>query len=159
MPFLSDLRALVLAGIAVLCLLVAGVQTVRLNGLLWIDGALDKVEELRRDNNELRAAAREAERLNREQVERITNDQEQITDEVSRDLNSRLERLRRELRDAQAARLAKRAGSGPVPTAPGGADEEAGLCLAPDELLRAAENEERHDQLITWLEKQLGVAR
>jgi hypothetical protein len=60
MPFLSDLRALVLAGIAALCLLVAGVQTVRLNGLLWFDGALDKVEELRFENNEMREAIRAA---------------------------------------------------------------------------------------------------
>jgi hypothetical protein len=60
MPFLSDFRAMLLAGIAALCLLVAGVQTVRLNGLLWFDGALDKVEELRFENNEMREAIREA---------------------------------------------------------------------------------------------------
>jgi hypothetical protein len=74
MPFLSDLRAMILAGIAALCLLVAGVQTVRLNGLLWFDGALDKVEELRRDNNELRGVIAEADRRSREreaEVERI----------------------------------------------------------------------------------------
>lgn len=103
----------------------------------------------------------EAALKNKEQVHRIKSAQEKINAEVSSDLHSRLERLRRELQQKAAA--AGGAAKGPGASAngkpTGGTDEAAMVCFAPGELLRAAENEERHDQLISWLEKQLAVPR
>jgi hypothetical protein len=66
---------LALAGVIIALLLIATVhESVALRGFLWFDGALDKVEELRRDNNELRGVIAEADRRSREreaEVERI----------------------------------------------------------------------------------------
>lgn len=98
---------------------------------------------------------------NRADVARVEAEQERINDESTRTLSDRLERLRRELqpRSATPQGAAGRADL-PADGAPsGGVDEAARLCLAPDELLRGAESEERHDQLISWVERQLGVAR
>lgn len=111
------------------------------------------------DREAYEAAQREAERRNRAKVNEIERQQEQITDETTRDLNARLERLRRELRDKAAGSAPGRSGSPAVPATPQGTDAAPRVCLTPEELLRAAENEERHDQLITWLEKQLGIKR
>jgi hypothetical protein len=98
---------------------------------------------------------------NKAEVARIEKEQGNVTNEVSRNLNLRLERLRRELQ--QKAPAAGGSSRGPAAGADGkpraGADEEAGLCLAPDELLRAAESEERHDRLIDWIEQQLKIQR
>lgn len=156
---LTRLQLAVIGAVAAILLVIAVVQTVRLDGFLWIDGSLDREERLQRDNNELRAAAKEAERLNDKQVERIVADQEKVNETRLADLTTRLERLRSELRSKapQGAAIGPQAGAnGQAPANP---DGEAGLCLAPDELLRAAENEERHDQLITWVEEQLRVKR
>jgi hypothetical protein len=97
-------------------------------------------------------AQKTAEALNRAQVERVKSQQQRITDDVEANLSARLERLRRELRSNTAPQsapvspnpsLTGPASEGPAPTAR--------LCLSTEELLRAAENEERHDQLINWV--------
>jgi hypothetical protein len=58
-PILATLRANLLACVlglaAAIFLIIAIIQTIQLNGFLWIDGANDKVERLTIDNNELRA--------------------------------------------------------------------------------------------------------
>ena len=155
----ANLLACVLGLAAAIFMVIAVVQNVEIHGFLWIDGLNDKVETLKRDNNELRFAAKEAKRLNDEQVARIEREQQEITNEVQSDLNARLERLRSELRSKAAQGSAGRPQASPDGKATPGVVGEAGVCLAPEELLRAAENEERHDQLITWVEKQLGVER
>ena len=148
-----------LIGLGLVCLLLA-VQTVRL-GAEQNSHERTKINlrEVRAERDNLIAAQVEARRLNDEQVQRIEKEQEAITDEVERDLTLRLERLRSELRSKAAPRNPGSSQASPDGKAPGGTPQEAGVCLAPDELLRAAENEERHDQLITWIEKQLGVER
>jgi hypothetical protein len=113
------------------------------------------------DRNAYTAAQNEARRLNEAEVARIESEQRRITDEVQSDLNSRLERLRRELRANPAAPGGSAGGPDPSPdgSAPEGSPDSARLCLAPEVVLRGAENEERHEQLIRWVEKQLGVKR
>jgi hypothetical protein len=115
----------------------------------------------RADRATYERAQAEAALKNKAQVQRIQTEQERINEEVSRDLHSRLERLRHELRQKAPAAggSSQGPGAGADGKAAGGADGAAGLCLAPSELLRAAENEERHDQLIQWIERQLKVER
>jgi uncharacterized protein with von Willebrand factor type A (vWA) domain len=156
---LTRLQLAAIGALAAILLVIAVVQSVRLDGFLWIDGVLDREENLTRDNNELRAAVKEAERLNDQQVDRIVTDQEKVNEARLADLTARLERLRSELRSKAPQGSAGSPKAGADGEAPANPDGEAGLCLAPDELLRAAENEERHDQLITWINEQLQVAR
>jgi hypothetical protein len=114
------------------------------------------------DRSAYESAQREAQAKNKAEVSRIEAEQEKITNEVSDNLNARLERLRRELRSAPnpaAPGSSQGTGASPDGNATGGTDEAPRVCLTPDQLLRGAENEERHDQLITWVEKQLGVKR
>jgi hypothetical protein len=155
----ANLMACVLGLAAAIFLVVSVVQSVQLHGFLWFDGALNKLERAERDNKALRDGVNEAKRLNEQQIQRIEREQQEISDEVSRNLTARLERLRSELRSKAAPRNPGSPKAGADGQAPGGTDEAAGLCLAPDELLRAAENEERHDQLISWIEEQLKVTR
>ena len=111
------------------------------------------------DRKAYEGAQAQAKAKNEAEVARIEKEQEAITDEVSRDLTSRLERLRSELRAKAAQGSAGRSEASPDGKAPSGIVEAPRVCLTSDQLLRAAENEERHDQLITWIEKQLGVER
>jgi hypothetical protein len=78
-------------------------------------------------------------------------------DEAVSSLNDRLARLRRELSAGGTAAAQGHPGQPQVSQVDGaaGAPGSPRLCLSPAELLRAAENEERHDQLITLIEKQL----
>jgi hypothetical protein len=113
------------------------------------------------DRNAYTAAQNEARRLNEAEVARIESEQRRITDEVQSDLSARLERLRRELRANPAAPGGSAGGPEPGPdgSAPEGSPDSARVCFAPEVVLRGAENEERHEQLIRWVEKQLGVKR
>lgn len=104
-------------------------------------------------------AQRKAAELNQAEVKRITDEQDRISSNVEADLTARLERLRSELRAKAAQGSAGGAKASADGKAPGATADPSRLCLAADELLRAAENEERHDQLITWVEEQLKVAR
>jgi hypothetical protein len=151
---------------AILIALLA-VQTVRIEGLkIWplsIDGLkkdlADERDGRKADRDTYAKAQAEARALNEKQVARIEKEQEAISNEISRNLTARLERLRSELRSKAAPRNPGSPQAGPDGEAPGGADGEAGLCLTSEELLRAAENEERHDQLISWIEQQLKIER
>lgn len=168
----ANLAATIFGGLAAVFALIAIWQTVALDGFLWFDGVRDKLETTKselgkcvigrkEDRARYEQAQRDAANLNRSQVERIKSEQQRISNDVEANLAARLERLRRELRGQNAAPQspAGSPGTGPdVPSAPG-ADEAPRLCLASEELLRAAESEERHDQLITLLERQLGVKR
>ncbi len=113
------------------------------------------------DRDAYTEAQRKAAELNEAEVARIEREQDRITADVESNLNSRLERLRRELRGQTSTD--KGAAGGPQASPDGrsgsGTSQEAGVCLTSDQLLRAAENEERHDQLISWIERQLAVPR
>jgi hypothetical protein len=52
---LTRVQLAILGAFAAILLVITVVQTVRLNGFLWFDGALDKLEDCARDRNELRA--------------------------------------------------------------------------------------------------------
>jgi hypothetical protein len=152
-----------LIGLGFLALLLA-VQTVRLDHRSnQLERAKINLNECRDGRKADRAsyidAQRRAAELNKQDVTRIVNEQDRISSNVEADLTARLERLRSELRAKAAQGSAGRPQASPDGKAPGSASPEAGMCLAPDELLRAAENEERHDQLISWINEQLGVRR
>jgi hypothetical protein len=127
----------------------------------WKRQADHCAEARKLDRRTYEQAQKDAAAKNEAQVRRIESEQDRITNEVRETLNARLERLRRELRSAApSAQGAPRSPqAGPDGKAPGGADGEARVCLAPSEFLRGAENEERHDRLIDWVEKQLQIQR
>jgi hypothetical protein len=113
------------------------------------------------DRNAYTAAQNEARRLNDAEVARIESEQRRITDEVQSDLNSRLERLRRELRANPAAPGGSAGGPDPSPdgSAPEGAPGEAQVCIPTSQFLLGAEYEEKLDQWITWYQRQFQVRR
>jgi hypothetical protein len=144
-----------LPGVIILALLFA-VIGLKSNRDLW-KGRTQHLTQLREFERKSYDRAQEiAAEMNKAEIERIRKQQEAITDEVSSDLNSRLERIRRELRQVSPA--APGAPKGPGTSNPGQApciaNDPAWLCVAPEERLLGAENEERHDQLITWVERQ-----
>jgi hypothetical protein len=103
-------------------------------------------------------AQKQAEAKNLADIQRTEQRQKEISDARVADLNARLERITRELRDNPTAKGS--AGRTPVPEigpAPCRAYDPAWLCLSPADRLLAAQNEERHDQLITWNEQQMKV--
>ena len=105
-------------------------------------------------------AQRKAHEANLADVARKEAESQRISNERQADLNARLERLRSELRKPGSAKgSAGRPGISETRPATPGTDGPPALCLSSEELLRAAEDEERHDQLITWVEQQLGVKR
>jgi hypothetical protein len=148
-----------LPGVIILALLFA-VIGLKSNRDLW-KGRTQHLTQLREFERKSYDRAQEiAADLNKAEIERIRKQQEAITDEVSSDLNARLERLRRELSKPgtpAAPGAPKGPGTGGPGQAPGGADGSAGVCLAPEELLRGAENEERHERLIEWVRRQSEV--
>jgi hypothetical protein len=164
--FTDKILAMVFGGVSAILLALCAVLYIEANGFFWIDGTKDKLEDCETNRKEvvaerdsLIAAAKEAERLNKEQVSRIVNEQDRISKDVEADLTARLERLRRELRAKANNGNPQGTNPGSDGKAPGTVAGEAGLCLAPEQLLRAAENEERHTQLIDWVERQLKVDR
>jgi hypothetical protein len=154
MRFLATLRANIAAALlgllAAILLAISVYQTVALHGFLWIEGANDKIDRLTIDNNELRFAAKEAERKNLAEVARRESEQEQINAEVVSDLERDLARLRDELRAEAAKGSAGQPGLPKASASPQGTPEATGLCLSPSEHVRAAQNELYHDKLIDW---------
>lgn len=97
-------------------------------------------------------AQAEAAVKNQADIQRTEQRQKEISDARVSDLNARLERIARELRDNPSAKgSAGRAPISETGTAPCRAVDPAWLCLSPADRLLAAQNEERHDQLITWV--------
>lgn len=150
---------------AILTMAVA-VQTIRLGHAENVIGRakleLSKCRQGRIDDRKVYVdAQRQATAKNEAEVIRIESEQQKVTANVEADVNARLERLRSELRARSGAPQspARQPQTGPNGKAAGDPAGKAGLCLAPEELLRAAENEERHDQLIRWVEEQLKVQR
>ena len=92
MPILTALRANIAATLfgllAAIFLIVAIVQTIRIDGFLWIDGANDKLEDCARDRNELRAIAKakneqaETTRGNIERAEKNEREGRKIADDI-----------------------------------------------------------------------------
>jgi hypothetical protein len=122
--------------------------------------AIKCAEGRKADRAAYETAQKDAASKNKAQVQKIESEQQRITANVEADLTARLERLRSELRRNATSQGSPRSpGAGGVPEAPGSANGEARVCLEADQLLRGAENEERHEQLIRWVEQQLKVSR
>lgn len=107
------------------------------------------------DRASYQRAQAEADAKNKADVRSKEEQYKRNNDEAVSSLNDRIARLRREL-SARSGAAPGSAGGSSLPQAdhsPGAAGQ-AGVCLAPEELLRGAENEERYDQLITLILKQ-----
>jgi small-conductance mechanosensitive channel len=143
--------------------LFAGVQTLRLAAETRhshkVEAQLAKSDAARHADRLAYAKAQEAAQAkNRADIQRTEQRQKEISDARVADLNSRLERIARELRDNPSAKGS--AGRTPIPEtgpAPCRAIDPAWLCLSPADRLLAAQNEERHDQLIDWVIQQSKV--
>jgi hypothetical protein len=105
-------------------------------------------------------AQADAAALNEAQIQRVKSEQQRITDETVSTLDARIELIRNELRKQQAP-TAQHAPGGPqtgnTSPAPCTVTDPAWMCLSPAERLSAAENEERHDELIDWVLKQSSI--
>jgi hypothetical protein len=108
---LTRLQLAIIGGLAAILLVIAAVQTVRLHGFLWIDGALDKLADCNRDKNELRA-----------ELQRISS----AKDEQSRETGRNIDKARDN--EAEAGRVAERIRNAPI---------EPGACKTPVEIMRA----------------------
>jgi hypothetical protein len=160
LSFLGKLNGYQIAIIALA--LFAGIQTLRVSAekrhSAKVERQLGKCTAARKaDQDAYRKAQADAQALNQAQVSKAKLHQQEISNAIVARLNDDIARLRRELSQGGASAPQShpvRPGSsnpgGPSTATPG----EAGLCLSPEELLRAAENEERHDRLIDWVEEQ-----
>jgi hypothetical protein len=102
-------------------------------------------------------AQKDAARLNQQQIQHVKHQQQEISDATVATLNSRLELIHSELRkQSNAAPPHPSAGptAGNASEAPCTVNDPAWMCLSPADRLLAAENEERHDELIDWNLKQ-----
>jgi hypothetical protein len=106
-----------------------------------------------------RKAQNDAAAKNKAHVADVEAQQKRISDEREKSLNDHLARLADELRARGPAAQGhpNGAGSPPVPKPASGTPEAPSLCLSSEQLLRAAQDEERHDQLIQWVEQQMKV--
>jgi len=179
---LAPIAAKIYGGIAIVALVFAGVQTVRIEGLkIWpiaITGLTEKLETRtaerdaertahQKTKDDYRAAQRDADRLEAERISRVRSEQQEITDDVMQDYGRRLADAR-----AAADRLrgeAVRAGNGAA-GAPGSVDlsgagdaaDRAGEAaddrrLSVEERLIATEQAIQLDALIDWILKQSAV--
>ena len=93
------------------------------------------------------------------QVAHIKQAQQEITDATVSRLNSRLELIRGELRrqDSAPQGAPGSTAAGDPGSAPQGAACPSCLLITPEERLRGAEDEERHQELIDWVIQQSKV--
>lgn len=142
--------------------LLAGVQAIRASidhrSLVKANHRITELTELRKsDRASYEAAQRQAAANNQLQIQSVKRQQEAITNEVKTNLGARLDLIRRELSKGGTAAPQNTPGSPPAgisgPT-PCRAYDPAWLCLSPSARLLAAENEERHDELIDWAARQ-----
>jgi hypothetical protein len=159
----DKITAMIFGGLSAILLALCAVLYIEANGFFWIDGLKDKLEKCERDRNELRAGVKAAEELNRQQIERIKQDQDRITSDVEARYKADRERMRVELDKRLRAKAApSNPGSpqaGPDGKAPGNPHAEAPVCIPPSQYVQGAETELQLDALITWVEQQLGVKR
>lgn len=121
----------------------------------WKRQAEHCAEARKADRTAYETAQKQAAESNKAYVAKKEAEYAKNNSEALDALNARLERLRRELRDHPAAGGSAGGAGSPQadgPESPAGAPR---VCVAPEVVLRGAENEERHDQLITLIEKQL----
>jgi hypothetical protein len=105
-----------------------------------------------------KAGAAASDDANRERVATVEAKYKEQNDEAKAYLTGRLELLRRQLR-GQGGNDQSRPGGPDLPPAdnPTGTTGQAGVCLSPEVILRGAENEERHDELISLILRQVSV--
>lgn len=159
----DKITAMLFGGLSAVLLVVCAVIAIDAYGFLWVKGLDDKLENCTRDNNELRAGVRAAEELNRQQVERITQEQKEINDDIEARYKADRERMRVELDKRLRSKAPQGNPAGPKASpdskAPGGTLKEAPVCIPPSQYVQGAETELQLDALIDWVERQLGVKR
>jgi hypothetical protein len=112
------------------------------------------------DRQSYQRAQTQAVALNDQKIAKAKQQQKDISDAQVGTLNQRLALIASELQREQNAAASGHPGStqtGDASTAPCIAFSSAWMCLSPADRLLAAENEERHDELIDWTLKQATV--
>jgi hypothetical protein len=110
------------------------------------------------DRAAYRQAQQEASVQNQKQVATVTAEHDRINHAQVSTLNQRLQLIADELRRERAAQgAAGGPATGPDVAAPCRAADPAWMCLSPEERLSAAQNEERHDELIDLVLKHSAV--
>jgi hypothetical protein len=105
-------------------------------------------------------AQQDAAMLQDAKIARAKQQQKDISDESVSHLSARLQLISDELRKQQNSAAPGSPGSaqaGDASPAPCRAYDPAWLCLSPQDRLLAAQNEERHDELIDWNLKQAAL--
>ncbi|HMO74589.1 MAG TPA: hypothetical protein PKD99_02195 [Sphingopyxis sp.] len=174
MPFdpFTALTSKIFGSAAIALAILVGVQRCDIER---IAGERDKARQLAADTQAAfdatvagyRAAAAEAERVQAANLARAKAEQERINDETLASYDARLADARRRLREAGAAADSGGAGGAAMPgagAAPGRAAEASGDLLSArgtltaSERLIAAEQAIQLDELISWVQRQAGVA-
>jgi FtsZ-interacting cell division protein ZipA len=151
---LAPILKYVTGGLAIALLIFIGLWKMEQNRAGKLANRVAELTELRKsDRARYEAAQAEAERRNKETVQKVEERNEAITDRVRSDYQRDLERLR-----LQANRGST---SGPgvsgVPKATGGVDGPDQVRLPPDQLLRAQEIELQLKHLMGWIRGQEGA--
>jgi hypothetical protein len=161
----SRLQLAIIGGLAALFLAVAVVQSIRLDGFLFWDGALDKLADCRearaKDRQTYEDAQKAAAAKNRAEVHRITTEQQRKTDAAKSQYERDLARLRAGgVRPEYTAPPGSpgKPGTGPNAEATCRADAE-NVCVPRSVIVQAAEIELGRNALIDWVEQQLKIAR
>jgi small-conductance mechanosensitive channel len=165
MPYLLALKALPwkLIGLAALGMFIGGLflaLKMEQSQNAKLKAQLHECTSLRaQDRTNYIAAQKAAEAENKAQVQSIESQYQRNNDEAVANLNARLERLRRELSQGGTAAPQSHPVKPGLPQAgdPTPAPGATGVCYPPEVILRAAENEERFDELITLIQKQMNV--
>lgn len=117
-----------------------------------VETQLSKVVAARKADHEAYVKAQAAAAAkNIAQVAHVKQQQQEITDATVSRLGARLELIRGELRRSNSQGAPGSAPTGDPGQTPCRASNSAWLCLSPQDRLSAAENEERHDELIDWV--------
>jgi hypothetical protein len=111
------------------------------------------------DQKAYRQAQADAAAKNKADIAAAAQKQKDISNAQVATLNDRLARLSDELRARGPAAQSHPVEPGVPQTgnASPGTPGAPGLCLSPDQLLRAAQDEERHNELIDWVLKQSSI--
>lgn len=162
-PF-SVLTSKIFAGVAVAALTFGAVQTVRLDGFMFIKGYIEKLADEQKAHKETKerysAAQAEAQIINKIQVERIEREYAEIGKESERKYNALLADNRaavaRFVRSQAAKGSAKGSGTGSTAEMPTGVVQDTTEAVVPvSDLEIAADN---YSQLVALIEWAKGVS-
>jgi hypothetical protein len=160
MSLLNPLHRYLMIGKLVALLIAVGIITFQ-NGRIhkWHVQNDKNVAAREADHAAYQNAQTQAAALNQQQITHAIEQQKALNDAKISHLNSRLQLIADELRKPNAAPQGNPIGTPASPGVEGPcrAFDPAWMCLSPADRLRAAQNEERHDELIDLVIEQSNV--